>query len=654
MAAATYKANLEKLSDILGQALTTRLEQVDDRRIGLTGHLEQGSLNAHLDGNPIYPGDALAAARDQVAHYAGDPVRLFGAKPTFEEEEWQRLFGYERLHETVIRSLYGVLGEGLLQEEPGPDGGFLISLGLGLGCHLPLLLDRYDVRNLIIIEPHAELIKLSLQGMDWAAVRERLEQRGGSLHLLSHQDPGQAAAELVHLTRNRDYALFDGSYVFKHYDSGYFDDFAGKLSDLLPTRLNAMGFFEDECLMLRNSIRNLGLHDHGLFRNEVVRLRDRPAFILASGPSLDDCLEVVRENRERAVYFSAGTGISALLEQGIVPDFHCEVENFPFIHDVLSSLKQVERLKEVTLIAPTTVTPELAALFGRVIFLFRDSVTPSRLFSDDRHTISLSGPTVTNQAVRAALGFGFTDLYLFGVDLGAVEGGQHHSKSSVYYTDGSELMESGLGLADFSIAVAGNFRERAHTNRIYIYARSYLEKLISLCNGQRVHNCSNGVRIKGAAPLPPEAVNLASGGSAVADLVKGIVTDYAGDGRARMTGAAIDDFERESGRWLARLRMVCRDPALVDFNAFHDALAPFLQQGHGDSTGGAAGAARVLYSGTVYMVLQSLHYLGRRSGGAVAAKMLEQAKSGLLAAADRMEAETMDMITEAREGAKAP
>ena len=102
--------------------------------------------------------------------------------------------------------------------------------------------------------------------------------------------------------------------------------------------------------------------------------------IVGAGPSLDEGLETLQRIRDRVVLFSCGTALRPLLRNGIVPDFHCELENVPEVHGVIARGRGNTAISsQITLIASATVDPRVPPLFGETIFFFRDSVSSTEI-----------------------------------------------------------------------------------------------------------------------------------------------------------------------------------------------------------------------------------------------------------------------------------
>ncbi|MBV9860109.1 MAG: DUF115 domain-containing protein, partial [Alphaproteobacteria bacterium] len=425
-----YERNLAAL-ERRAPGLVPVLRSIAAPKSRLCGSLEHGELNLDLGHARLYEPDARQFADSQLANYRLRPTRMYINLPKCPRQP-------ELIPHFVLRAVFDHFAElsvPAFPTDPHEHAGFMIVYGIGLGLHLPELVENYDFRHLILVEQFAEFIHHSLHLVDWAAWLDRLEARGGTVRFLIGTDPGQMAQRIYWDLRHGQFGLIDGAYVYRHYSSYLLDKAEELFREKLPVLGVGAGFFEDEEKMLRNTFANLAECDFSLLEPKRRLEKPVPALIVGSGPSIDGAIEELRRLRESAVLFSCGTALGVLLRNGIKPDFHCEVENDPQVWEHLSDYRRWTDFDGITLIASTTVDPRIPGLFPERILYFRDTVSSTGFFGKNFKAVYGAAPTVTNLGLRAALIFGFRDIYLFGVDLGTRRPDLHHSKDSFYLTD---------------------------------------------------------------------------------------------------------------------------------------------------------------------------------------------------------------------------
>ncbi len=452
----------------------------------------------------LYPEPATEFAAAQVAAYMQDPQRL-SLRPAAPAP------GFERINDAAADRLYAAYGDRLRGGSRAPEAlnGFLICFGVGAAKQIPRLAHGLAVRWLILVDQSLAFLRLSLETIDWASVIAALEARGGGVRVVTDGDPVRASHLLYQKVRALDAGLLDGSYLYGHLSTSFYAKLTAAFAEALPVIGDSDGFFEDEALMIRNAAANLGEGAAILVDRSGPDGRQGapPALIIGSGPSIDGDLETIRALSGEALVISGGTGLGVLLEAGIKPDLHCEIENVPDIVTANQAAASRYDLSGMHLVASATVDPRLTALYDTVSFLFRDSVSSTRLFGSDETTVTMAGPTVTHLACRVALALGCAELYLFGVDLGSTTPEAHHSKHSIYGLSDDPYWRAGAYMEALSIPTEGNFRDQVYTSREFAFARLYFTGLARAFRGRRFFNCSNGVRIEGVEPLRGAAVS---------------------------------------------------------------------------------------------------------------------------------------------------
>ena len=459
-------------------------------------------VDLDLGQNRLYGSDGRTLATEQVAAYMAKPLRFFisdlsGANVASDSSRrlLQRL-----MDELTHRGL--ALSD--LDARPQYDGCFLVVLGLGLGFHLQELIDRTGAKVILIVEPHGEFLYHSLETVDWAEFITDNEERGCKFSFVTQSSTPDALRKITNHFTDYGSHFIDGAYVFVHYPSVTLLDIRDRLVESVQVLYSSRGFHEDELVMLTHSATNLALGNFRFLDGKLRPERPEPAFIIGSGPSIDKSIEHIKRLRGRAVVFSCGTGLRVCLGNGIVPDFHCEIENGPGVHQVLSAVRGQFEFTGITLIAPFSVDPRVPKLFDETILFFRDSVSGSRILTDHANEIYLAVPTVTNCALRTALAMGFGTCYLFGVDCGTKDMSQQHSRQSVYFHADMFKAEP---RTDMTHTFRGNFGGVVKSNWILMFTRMMITEVCRVYQ-PKVFNCSDGAEIRLTTPKVPGAIKL--------------------------------------------------------------------------------------------------------------------------------------------------
>jgi hypothetical protein len=524
------------------------------------------AVDVSLGGRLFYGSDAREITQRQVGEFLEQPLRL--VMDNFNEAGL--------LTPLCAKLVNRLLDEmrGSEQRMPNEKSSFLVVFGLGLGHHLADLIRGTPARWIIVVEPFREFVDLSPYIIDWSEIAALLRERHGEMHFVSTLDPAQISSGISRWVRQHGASYIDGSWVFTHYPLWAFVEARQRFLADADNMFAQCGFFEDELKMTRNVAANFASERFWLLNGERRPQRPETVAIVGAGPSLDDAMDKLKEIRDRVVLFSAGTALRPLLRNGIVPDFHCELENAPVVLDVLQEAGKHGDLSQITLIASLSLDPRISSLFGERIFFFREASSGTALLSGEFEPLWIAVPTCVNTALSAASYLGFTEFLFFGTDCGIRPGRSDHAEGTVY----RDVWKSKPDLArKYPIEVEGNFGGAAMTNWVLETCKRNLAEAIARF-GLSVTNCSDGALIPGATPRVPDAIEVSSGPIARerlwSDLKKTMVAFQPGELLASRDLATIHDMNRDMFRELAEI--VDRlDPEVPDFVGVHAALVDF-------------------------------------------------------------------------------
>lgn len=154
--------------------------------------------------------------------------------------------------------------------------------------------------------------------------------------------------------------------------------------------------------------------------------QDKTAILLAGGPSLDQALPWVKQNRQQLVVFAVSRISRQLLAVDIQPDFVFSVDPTELSFDISKEMLKFGP-KTIFVCSYHTVPTLLNQWLGKVLYLgprlpWQSALNVSNLGS--------AGPTVTNTALSIAYDFGIRRLILAGVDLCFTREGFTHATGS--------------------------------------------------------------------------------------------------------------------------------------------------------------------------------------------------------------------------------
>ncbi len=459
---------------------------------------DNGDFNVDIgNGQRFYPSGARGAAERQVAQYLETPLRFQLAPNDVLEDCIELNWLYQTMRQRL--SAFPAL------PAPASFGGFVVVFGIGLGQHIKLLAERLAFKTMIVIEPQEELLAHSLHVLDWQKLIQDLSRDGRDIRFVRGDNP---FLQVIKIIRGGYYPFLDGSYFYLHYQSPELTALAQQLLNQCKAMSMASGWVEDQLTMMKNNIANFSRPGFLLQQRQVGSARKMPAFVVGAGPSLDADIEDIRRCREHVVLITASSALKVLLEHGIRPDIHCELENGAGLGLVAEDLAARHGLSDITLYASPTIDPRISPCFKRTVYFYRGHISSTVFYADGADTTSFAEPTSGNTAVHCALSLGFHEIYLFGLDFGARDPKQHHSQHSVYFTYKDESEMATYTPYEFDIPVPGNLGGQVMTGWVLDWGRTSVSKAIEGFDNVRVMNCSDGAQIRLATPKAAESIEI--------------------------------------------------------------------------------------------------------------------------------------------------
>jgi|AGTN01.1.fsa_nt_gi Uncharacterized protein conserved in bacteria len=463
------------------------------------------AVDINLGSGRLYRTDGRILAPAQVEAFMRAPVQAGYLLP--DHNTFDSLLS-RRVHQQLLDSASRHDAGELRSMNEGESGYFFI-FGVGLGYHLPLLLERIKTPHVVICEAFEEFLLASLQVIDWGMLVDSCRKRGVTLHVVCSRAAEDIVRQVIHVIDKNGPFFLDGSYFFKHYPLWAFEEAERRLINELPRQMMARGFFEDERKMVRNAVTNFQKYDVHVLTGGFRPRSHVPVFVIGAGPSLDACIPYIKEWREHAIVFSAGSGLQPCLKNGIIPDFHVELEN---THHIVGKLKFIleqhpdlfpnGKFEGIRLVGSATLNPQVPPLFSDLFLFMRDSSTPSLSFGAEFGVHTGAGPTVANTSISTLARMGLGDVYLFGVDCGWRDQFNHHARDTIYYTSAHFRNDKMSG----TYTLPGNFGGEIQSDIIFDWCRDILEQSFAAFH-LTVYNCSDGALLKGATPRVAEALH---------------------------------------------------------------------------------------------------------------------------------------------------
>ncbi|MES2771143.1 MAG: 6-hydroxymethylpterin diphosphokinase MptE-like protein [Pseudomonadota bacterium] len=398
----------------------------------------------------------------------------------------------------------------------------IVTFGVGYGHDIKLIIENYDLRHFIIVEPDIKNLDFSLYFVDYVALYHQFIYRGGRhFTILTSPDKAVLANDLMVTIRAHWPPYFARGIAlhFNDYKSEEVKDVWNILASDMFKFYAGWGFFDDEILSLLHSAQNALRNIPVCVREKNQAVDQAIAFVVGSGPSLDKLWPLIETYRDRVVVICCGSAISAFMKKGVKPDYHIEIERTDFTYEFLSDVRVRTFLADVPLLFLPLIPPACFSFSNQPLMILKAVDGGTQLIDiENKFPRFSTGPTVTNAGTDFALRMGFKEIYLLGVDVGyPSKEGPHHSKMSFYYEEEhaldsvAKIANESHAAAKQTIKVPGNFGDEVESSFILMQCRDLISQSIRIYGGQcTVYNLNYGAEIKRAEPLHAEDINIVS------------------------------------------------------------------------------------------------------------------------------------------------
>ncbi len=504
---------------------------------------EGGEVDVVINGVRFYGTDAKAYADRQIENYIVNPSILEGFPPEADEERTPtHLILFNKLNKSFQKKGYVAAYERLRI-----DSATSFVFGIGLGYHLYPVVAQTRCRDLVIVESEPVFIKLSMYFIDWGEILRTLKNR---ISIIVTKEPDAAFYMLRGHIHHKNPGVLQTMFHYSHYRSEYLDAIHKKFQEKSYVFFDGLGFYDDEKVMTRNALLNMYM-DTWRVCSDIQKPINASAVVVGAGPSLNNDLAWLKENQHKLFIFSGGSSLQTLLKNGIIPDFHAEIENIPLNYELLQPLVEGYDLSKTILICSSTMDTRSARLFERRMWFMREGVMASSLLASSLSTLSWQNPTVVNTAISSAVRLGFRNIFLIGADFGTRDPKFHHSKDTSYET------HEDLKKVDFKFpdVVPGNFGGSVYTNIHMMNGMNTLKNLMNEFRGVTAYNGSDGARIEKLTPIKSNRYSIVPIGQNKNEIVDKIYLSSKEVSWSQDLGSKLfDDMKRDFSEYINLVR----------------------------------------------------------------------------------------------------
>ena len=311
----------------------------------------------------------------------------------------------------------------------------LYFYGLGNSMLYKLLLENDNLKHLVVFEDNLELIKLCLSLFDFS---EQLIQK--KLILLSTDENF-----LYELVKIEDIVLAYELYELHVHSDFYMNFFADKIKSLnfkLTNLLKNSVFYygtsaDDGYVGIENSLANLDtMLENFVFKNFLKdnKFSFKTAIIVATGPSLDKQLPLLKSYHKKAIIFCLDSSYKILHKHGIKPDIVLSLERVKESAEFFNN--DYKEFDENTVFVVSALThPNTVKYLKEAKRDFMLVLRPLHFHSSlklDEYGYLADALSVANMAFELAASLRFENIILIGQDLAYAQNKSSHSEDYMY------------------------------------------------------------------------------------------------------------------------------------------------------------------------------------------------------------------------------
>lgn len=365
----------------------------------------------------------------------------------------------------------------------------VIFYGTGLGYHIDLFLKKHPNVNYYIYEPIPEILYsyLSFKSMKKLPSLKLkniiLGDNEADIKNFLNQYIDKSNRNILQVCLNSHINVFPDKYK----------QFIELFRETMTDKKSSIGVdLKFQKRWITNSMKNFGevLSTPNILLEKKGEFKNKPAILVAAGPSLNEEIENIRYIKEHglAYIFSVGSAVNSLIHHNIYPDAACTYDPGTYNHNVFKKIKETG-IKEISMVFGSSVGYETLLNYpGKRYHMITSQDTISSYYLKDKYNninIVFDAPTIAVVTMQLLYELGFSLIILVGQNLG-YRGREKHSEGIPYSRLATDKeIENSIKVKD----VYGN---DIFTNESFNSMRLQMEHYIKIFPGIEVINTTKG------------------------------------------------------------------------------------------------------------------------------------------------------------------
>lgn len=366
----------------------------------------------------------------------------------------------------------------------------IIVFGLGLGHHLLKLRDKIskDTR-VFIVEYNMDVLKYTLKHIDLKSIfnTPQFFLIFGDDIQIQQQILYQVGSNFYNMAANIQYIVLPNYYIYEEKNIAVIKQIANRLSNYIISFGNSL---DDMFHGFRNNYRNIDAFMKSNSIDEIKgRYKDKPAIIVASGPSLQKNIKYLNSAQGKALIISCDASLKACELNGVKPDAVASIERDKPTYDYYYKDRKID--KDIVLVGPTVLWPQIYEEYkGKTIIMSKTNDGDEGWWASHFENVKYvnQGQSCATVAFAVAKEAGCNPIILMGQDLAYTDGKIHSDITHTEYE--GENNENKLDIDEVYMKdYDGN---PIKSNWIYNMFKSWFENQILISPGLEVIDATEG------------------------------------------------------------------------------------------------------------------------------------------------------------------
>ncbi|MEN6326689.1 MAG: 6-hydroxymethylpterin diphosphokinase MptE-like protein [Syntrophomonas sp.] len=359
----------------------------------------------------------------------------------------------------------------------------ILFYGLGLGYQIKTFIEQYPNTPFSIYEPVPEVL---YQFLCHADLKELPLNMLRNIYLESKpEDMDIYSSAIVKQIRSSILIIELPSYqsIFAEKRQSFFNNFAGLIEEHRHSVATYLAFEKRWTInSLNNFIRVLNTPD--IILEKKGCFRNKPALLVASGPSLQEEIETLRIIKERglAYIFSVGTAVNTLIQNDIYPDAACTYDPTKENQIVFQSFQRND-IKTIPLVFGSTVGYETLISPGPQMHMLISQDTLAAFYlkakSGNEPEFISDAATIAVITLQLLNKLGFNPIILVGLNLAYRDGINYAPNSTFFPLEASrEELDNAMMVRDVNgsqVACSYSFNGMRRQIEVYLEQNQNLE-----------------------------------------------------------------------------------------------------------------------------------------------------------------------------------